>query len=242
MKKKNLFSLALLLMAAVALTFTSCSSDDDGDATFTVTFTVANQGGTALTNAVITLNGVTNAPGDYVFEDVPEGAHLYSVALHGYLTVENSISVTNDLVVDVTLEESGVIGKWISEGNNVAPLLGFFDIVKITAEFREDNTYRVFSYTSDEVETLFEGVFTQERSNVGNIWTIYLEQGVPSAVTSEGIFEVTIPATGPRTMRYEVIQTNPALGTAPTPEEGFGSSSGGTLGQSNVQNYVEIVE
>ena len=43
------------------------------------------------------------------------------------------------------------------------------------------------------------------------------------------------------TMYYEIVQTNPDIGaTPPTPEAGFGSSSGGVLGMTNVQKYVRL--
>jgi hypothetical protein len=245
MKKKNLFALALMFMAALALTFTSCSDDDDnGDDTFTVTFVVQDAGGNAVENAVVTLNGVTNPAGNYVFAEIPSGMHNYTVEAAGFLTAESSVTVSADVDVNVTLEESGIVGKWLSEGDDVAFLLSFYlDIVKIDAEFRADGTYKVYSYTSEDVETIFEGVYTQTKTTFGEIWEITLEQSVPSAVTSEGIFEVTVnPAGGPRTMMYEVVQTNPALGTAPTAEEGFGSSSGGTLGDTNIQKYVEVLD
>jgi hypothetical protein len=177
MKKKNLFSLAFMLMAAAMLSFTSCDKEEDDD---------------------------DNNP-----DPIPEG----------------------------------IIGNWISEGENVAPLLvQFFDVTRITAQFNEDGSYEVKSYTSENVETLYTGVFTQTESGVGEVWNIELIQSVPTGVTSEGIFEVTVVEGEPRSMKYEVVQTNPAVGTAPTAAEGFGSSSGGALGNSNVQQFVEVVE
>lgn len=176
MKKNNLFSLALMVMAVAMLSFTSCNKDDDDD---------DNK------------------------DEVPEG----------------------------------IIGNWISEGTNIAPLLAqYFDITRITADFDENGTYVVKSYTSANVETLYTGVFTQEKSTVGQIWTIELIQNQPSAVTSEGIFEITLTAGAPRGLKYEVVQTNPSVGTAPTPATGFGSTNGGALGVANVQTFVEVVD
>ena len=39
---------------------------------------------------------------------------------------------------------------------------------------------------------------------------------------------------------YEVVQTNPPLGTPPTANDGFCSTSGGVLGCTNVQRYVRL--
>lgn len=176
MKKKNLFSLALLLMAAAMLSFTACNKDDDDE------------------------------DND---DDVPEG----------------------------------IIGNWVSEGANVAPLLSqYFSITRITAEFNVNGTYLVKSYTADNVETIYTGVFTQTESGVSDIWNIELVQSQPSAVTSQGIFQITTTAASARAMTYEVVQTNPALGTAPTAAAGFGSTSAGALGQSNVQKFVEVTK
>ncbi len=94
----------------------------------------------------------------------------------------------------------GVIGKWVSEGANVAPLLvNFLSIKKIEAEFKADNSYVVNSYTTENVKVTFTGVYTQTKSGVGNIWTITLIQSTPTSVTSEGIFEITVTAGQPRT-------------------------------------------
>lgn len=176
MKKINVFSLMLMLMASAMLSFTACDKEDDDD--------------------------------------------------------DNDVEVPE-----------GIVGSWVSEGTNVAPLLvQYFDIARITAEFNENGSYLVKSYTSENVETTYSGVYTQTESGVGEIWNIELIQSVPSAVTSEGIFEITLNADEPRGLTYEVVQTNPAVGTAPTAEAGFGSSSGGALGEANVQKFVEVTK
>ncbi len=176
MKKINVFSLLLMLMATAMLSFTACNKDDDDD--------------------------------------------------------ENDVEVPE-----------GIVGNWVSEGTNVAPLLvQYFDITRITAEFNENGSYLVKSYTSEDVETTYSGVYTQTKSGVGEIWNIELIQSVPSAVTSEGIFEITVNPGAPRELTYEVVQTNPAVGTAPTAEAGFGSSNGGALGEANVQKFVEVTQ
>ncbi len=176
MKKKNLFSLALMLMAAAMLSFTSCDKEEDDD------------------------------PIDE--EPTPEG----------------------------------LVGNWISEGENVAPLLIDFNIAKIIADFDENGTYVVESYDPDDVMTELVGTYVMEESEVEDIWNITLSQSSPTSLTSEGIFQIIETDNG-REMRYEVVQTDPSLGFAPpTAEEGFGSTGGGDLGETNVQYYVEITE
>ena len=63
----------------------------------------------------------------------------------------------------------------------------------------------------------------------------------PTSITAEGIYEVTVAGDGTVSMKYEIAQTQPPLAgvTKPTPEGGFGSTSGGLIGTINVQNYVK---
>lgn len=139
----------------------------------------------------------------------------------------------------------GIVGEWQSSGSNVAVLLKtYFKVDSIYAKFNENNTYLVESFASG-TKTTYTGVYTQTKPATGTIWNIKLEQSSPTAVTSEGIFEITQDATVKTkyTLKYEVVQTTPSIGaTAPTATAGFGSSSGGTLGTMNVQTFVNIVK
>lgn len=134
----------------------------------------------------------------------------------------------------------GIIGTWLSKGDNVADLLSiYFAVDSITATFNENNTYSVVSY-SGGTPTNYSGTFVQTKPASGSIWNIKLLQSTPTAVTSEGIFEIT--GTHPSfLLTYEVVQTEPNIGaTAPTADAGFGSSSGGALGDTNIQKFVYI--
>lgn len=135
----------------------------------------------------------------------------------------------------------GITGEWQSSGTNVAPLLAYFKIDSIYAKFNANNTYHVESFTATGTKTTYEGTYTQAKSTTGAIWTIVLNQSTPTAVTSEGMFEITKATTG-YTMKYEVVQTQPSLGTPPTPAAGFGSTSAGALGVNNIQKFVQIVK
>ncbi|VBB43420.1 exported hypothetical protein [uncultured Paludibacter sp.] len=132
----------------------------------------------------------------------------------------------------------GIVGSWISKDENVSVLLKtYFAIDSITAKFKSDNTYLVESYSSG-AKTTYVGTYVQTKPTSGTIWTIVLNQSSPTAVKSEGIFEVT--GTTPNfTMKYEVAQTEPNIGaTPPTTEAGFGSTNGGALSTWNVQTFV----
>ncbi len=79
---------------------------------FSVTFNVVDENQSALTNAVITLNGVTNAVGNYLFNEVPAGTFDYSVQKDGYIStygqvtvVDQSVTVTVTLPVLVIVDE-----------------------------------------------------------------------------------------------------------------------------------------
>ncbi|MDR1654055.1 MAG: hypothetical protein LBS01_10520 [Prevotellaceae bacterium] len=139
--------------------------------------------------------------------------------------------------------KDGIVGEWLSEGDNVATLLSmYFQVEKLEANFKADKTYIVNQYNKDGTSNVLTGTYQQAKSTTGNIWTIVVNQsgGGATTVTSEGIFEVTKEGDG-YTMKYEIVQTSPALSTAPpTPEGGFGSSGGGSLGTDNIQKFVRV--
>lgn len=144
--------------------------------------------------------------------------------------------------VDVIDQTKGVIGRWYSSGTNVSALLrgAPFLTDSIYVEFKDNFTFRVEAYTAARVMTLFTGTFAQQQSPVSGIWTITLQQNVPTAGVSEGIFQIHWDE-NPIRMRYEILQTTPALGFAPpTPQAGFGSTAGGAFGMTNVQTFLRM--
>ncbi len=87
--------------------------------TFTVTFEVKDEEEEPITDAVITFDNVTNEPGDYVFEDIPEGTYDYKVEKEGYLTVEDQVAVEEDLTVDVILiQETFTVSFNVADEDN----------------------------------------------------------------------------------------------------------------------------
>jgi hypothetical protein len=140
-----------------------------------------------------------------------------------------------------SMSETGVIGRWQSSGTNVAPLLKNSGIDSIYAEFRTNFTYFVEAFQADGSKTTLTGNYVQQKSAVGSIYTIRLTQNTPTALVSEGIFEVKIDGSV-TTMDYEVAQTDPNIPGVipPTPQGGFGSTSGGLFGTANLQKYVKL--
>lgn len=227
----------------VTVTFTKgvyMNGDGTGDLT-KAAFNVTAEGGNA-TVASFTVN-----------HNAGENAAVIVMELDGVATGEELITISSVSVYDadgaqmdatlttsVTLNNLGIAGSWYSSGNNVAPLLStYFNVDSIYAEFNVDQTYTVESYDADGVMTEYLGTYTQSESGVDGIWNLLLNQSAPSSLTSEGIFGFFLNETS-FDMKYEVVQTEPDLGNAPpTAEDGFGSSNGGALGETNIQKFVK---
>ncbi|WP_439184524.1 hypothetical protein [Carboxylicivirga taeanensis] len=150
----------------------------------------------------------------------------------------------DDPVEEIAVDEKGIIGNW--EATDISAILtnlGYDDM--LYANFKEDQTYEVKSYIAG-VEYKLVGTFTQKKDAATGLWEITLNQtsmnGAPSEITSKGIFE--IKKTTPVSLWYEVAQTNPEISGVfpPTAEAGFGSTSGGAWGETNIQKYVKTTE
>lgn len=132
-------------------------------------------------------------------------------------------------------------GNWVSEGSNVAPGLASnpaFPTQRIRATFNANGTYNVVATSTNNQDVTFTGTYTTAASTNGQIRTITLNQTAPTQVTSAGIYEVV-----GTTLRYEVIQTAPAIQgfNAPTAAAGFGSTSfnNTALGATWIQTFVK---
>ncbi|MCK6515611.1 hypothetical protein L6R46_11235 [Myxococcota bacterium] len=133
--------------------------------------------------------------------------------------------------------DSTLVGAWLSEGENLSPLFAgrFFKYVSVNADFKADSTYAVQAVDEAGATYDFTGTFTIDETT--DPASIVLEQATPTVVTAEGIYDVD----DADILTYEVVQTtpNPNGFVAPTPETGFGSSSGPGLNPGdNVQKYV----
>jgi|GEM_PF-1992430 len=136
---------------------------------------------------------------------------------------------------DDDVEPAVLEGNWLSEGEDVAPLLvELTNAVSITATFTAD-TFTVWTTDGDGQEVNQTGVYTAEPSGVGEIYDILLEQTTPQAITVEGIYEID-NSVSPPIMRYEVVQTSPSVGAEPpTADKGFGGTN---LGDDLTQIFV----
>jgi len=252
MKKTQI---TMLMLALFGMAFiTSCGDDDDSAVLGSIEITVT--GLDAGVNADITLidenEMETPITGSTTLSDLALG--IYTLEINAveaggtrFVSAEQEVTVnlTGEEGEAVTVEYAefssvnGIVGTWVSAGDDVASLLvTFFQVDSIVATFNSNQTYEVLQYAGGATAPLtLSGTYSQELSSEGAIWTITVDQTSPSSLTSEGIFEVNASA-NPNSMQYEIAQTSPDIGaTAPTAAEGFGSTSGGALGETNIQVY-----
>ncbi len=71
---------------------------------YQLVFEVFDAGGQAMEDALIIFDGVNYGEGHYVIEEIPEGEYDYRVEKAGYVPVEDTISLSSDTLVQVTLE------------------------------------------------------------------------------------------------------------------------------------------
>lgn len=198
------------------------------------TYTVAHTAGS--TQAIINLVITSVVQGTEVFTVKPASATAIYDNEGLAMGAGESVN-SNPLAKDL-----GIMGSWVSEGDNVAPLLvTYFNVAKVTAAFNADYTYLVHQFnignTTTTPDLVFSGTYEIEKSTTGNIWTITCHQELPYAADASGIFEVK---TSPEVLWYEVAQTTGTQNVPATPAGGFGSTNGGTLGVMNVQKYTRL--
>jgi len=149
---------------------------------------------------------------------------------------------TEDPVTPEPTADEVLVGEWYSAGDNVAPLLStYFDADSVYAKFNDDNTYVVEQFNIGNETTIadatFTGTYTATLSVEGNVHLISLAQENPYVAEASGIFEIV---ESPEVLWYEVVQTSGTQNIPPTVDGGFGSSNGGTLGDSNIQKFIRI--
>jgi hypothetical protein len=217
------------------------NADKTGDVdagSFTLTFAGANP--VNATYAASHTAGDAKVTLTITYENRLDGDETLSVVVKANMIYgAEGNALTQDLTETLDVNELGIIGKWSAyDISAILGSLGFDD--SLYAEFYADQSYLVTAYASG-VPITFEGVYTQAKSANDDIWNITLNQtaqaGQPTELTSEGIFKV-FPA-AQDSMWYEVAQVDPAIPgvTPPTADAGFGSTSGGALGTTNVQKY-----
>jgi hypothetical protein len=123
-------------------------------------------------------------------------------------------------------QQSPLVGSWVSQGADVAPLLAGapFNNAKITATFNADFTYSVVGIDTSNKEVDYSGTYQTMDSGLNGIIQIRLSQVTPSTAQAEGMYQIDTTQM-PARMQYEVVQTQPTNGLQPpTPDKGFGST------------------
>jgi len=250
MKHSVYFLLSFVLLSSFL--FTSCDDDEDivqPGAKYTISGSIRTSTGAGVANILVELSGsknattTTDANGNFSFTDLESGNYTITPVSEDY-KFDPSTKTFNNLSQDQTVTFTQlelIIGKWVSTGENLAPLLlALFPYDSIYATFNSNNTYSVVAIDTGGVSYPLNGTYTVSKSSVGNIYNITLNQTSPTPLTSVGIYEINITQT-PHLMTYEVAQTEPNIGAIPpTPQGGFGSTNGGALGTMNVQKYIRL--
>lgn len=125
-----------------------------------------------------------------------------------------------------------IVGDWVSEGDDISPLLAEYgDVVRVDATFGANGSLVATALDGDGESTEYVSTYDAVAGSPG---AITVTQTSPYAATSEGIWQVEGDV-----LTYEVIQVTPDYGYSPaTPESGFGSTSGPYLEEGdNVQVY-----
>jgi len=240
-------------LLSLGLLFASCDKDDDDDNTTCSAPSDAIVDVTTASSITVswTANGVSSWNVEYGESGFTQGSGTTMQVSSSTATMDN---LTGNTSYDIYLQArcSGSTSSWVgpltvSTDNPIVGTWRTYDpsavltglgIDEIVAEFNSNNTYTVTSFSSG-AQTVFEGTYTtSSTANAEDIYTITLSQSVPSTLTTEGIYKVYVAS--PDSMWYEVAQTNPAITgvTAPNATDGFGSTSGGAFGNTNIQKYL----
>ena len=136
---------------------------------------------------------------------------------------------------------SPIVGKWLSAGSDVAPLLTALHFTQVSAQFNADGSYVVHALNDKGQDTELDGTYADQPSSVAGIFDITINQTAPTSLQSNGIYQVDSSG-APVRMQYEIVQTQPTQGwQPPTAAKGFGSTitDKGTQTNINIQKYVQ---
>ncbi len=170
-----------------------------------VTFEIEDENENQIDSAIITLNGKTNQPGDYIFTNIEKGTYDYKIVKKGYFTVEDEVTVEDDnTTVEVTMFEKYTVTFEIDDehGNEITKAVVTLDGEKnepgdYVFENMEDGTfdYKIEKdgYFTAEDEVTIEGDATVEVTldgsytatfGIEDIWSNVVEN---ATVTFDGI-------------------------------------------------------
>jgi hypothetical protein len=171
MKIKKLYTLFSIIILTVAGLSSFASDVSDAKAEYTITFTVVDNDGTAINDAVITFGTVTYLPGEYSFS-VEENTYGYFVTRNGYVEQAEAF-ITVDGLEDITVVltpsvEFELVGTTIDFSWNEQ--LGTFDpeIIINLAPYNTDGVFVMLRlYDSEDNLLIFADVF--DEFSIGNL-------------------------------------------------------------------------
>ena len=169
---------------------------------------------------------------------IADGNETILVKPAGALKIVNqaSIPMKESEQISISLSDIGIIGRWVSTGENLSPVFLKFGFDSVYMHFKADNNYTFESFTTGGIHNLLSGTYIQNISTIAGIRQIVLDQTQPVEAVISGIF--SLQGSDTVMMTYETVQTQPAVTglTPPTPELGFGST--GLLGSDNTQRFI----
>ncbi len=119
---------------------------------FTVTFNISDEDGMPITDAIITLNGTTNEPGNYLFGEILPGEYEYSIIKEGYYDVVDSLSITDEnITVDVIMFEIVTGIPTIKESSFIIFPNPATSTLNIHSNGKEISALHLLNYTGREV-------------------------------------------------------------------------------------------
>lgn len=238
-------------------TYSVVATDSAGtEVTYSGTYSVSENTGTSIRSIILNQTVPTSVTSKGIYEVDSRGMMRYEVVqttpeISGITPPVPSEGFGSTKYLNVALGATWIQGfvpanptiellngTWISEGTNVAPgLVLTLKTKKIVATFNSNKTYTVVATDSSNVDVTYSGTFSTTANTGTSIRNITLNQSVPSAVTSTGIYRVTT-----KDLKYEVLQTTPAITgfTPPTAAEGFGSTKYNNipLGATWIQTFI----
>jgi len=238
-------------------TYSVVATDSAGtEVTYSGTYSVSENTGTSIRSIILNQTVPTSVTSKGIYEVDSRGMMRYEVVqttpeVSGITPPVPSEGFGSTKYLNVPLGATWIQGfvpanpsiellngTWISEGSNVAPgLVLTLKTKKIVAIFNSNKTYTVVATDSSNVDVTYSGTFSTTANTGTSIRNITLNQSVPSAVTSTGIYRVTT-----KDLKYEVLQTTPAITgfTPPTAAEGFGSTKYNNipLGATWIQTFI----
>ena len=122
------------------------TSGEDPD-TFTVSFSVTDEFGDHIDDAIITFGSVMNEAGDYVFYDVPEGHYSWMAERLCHLEQQGDIYLMQDVEIDTVMHPGHLAGDANGDGQ-----INVLDVIHIANHWANDYVEGFCFYNADVVE------------------------------------------------------------------------------------------